>query len=249
MDIINKNLEPQEEDSRKQTFFEYLSANENVTSKRLAMHVTGLMTGGVETTTTTCLWLLYELARNPKVQEKLHEELVSVLGSNGEVSKTNIQRLSYLKATFKESGRINPAGGFLIARVFDKDLDVLGYHIPAGVNIIIHEHLLSVDERYYGEDAKQFVPERWLRDGAGKKNTDLNAFTSLPFGFGVRMCLGRRLVEAMIYTLVSKLVLNFRLEYTGKTPVNKIFAGLAMKPGVPVLLKFVPRKNNKNHNH
>jgi cytochrome P450 len=103
---------------------------------------------------------------------------------------------------------------------------------------------MSVDERYYGKDAKQFVPERWLRDEGGKKK-DLNAHASLPFGHGVRMCLGRRLAEVMIYTLVSKLVLNFRLEYAGKTPVNKTLSGLLMKPDAPVLLKFVPRKNDQ----
>ena len=53
---------------------------------------------------------------------------------------------------------------YVVVRIFDRDLDVLGYHIPSGVNIIMHEHMMSLDMRYYGEDAKEFVPERWLRD-------------------------------------------------------------------------------------
>ena len=244
MDIINKELakkQEQQSDSKTETFFEYLSANEKVTPKRMALYLTGLMAAGIDTTSTTCLWLLYELSRHPEVQEKVYQEMVSVLGPDGEVSKTNIQRLSFIKATLKESGRMNPAGAFVVARVFDKDLDVLGYRIPAGVYVLLHEHLLSVDQRYYGEDAKQFVPERWLRDQMGKKN-DLNPFTSLPFGYGVRMCLGRRLAESMIYTLVSKLLLSFRLEYAGDTAVNKDIKDGLMKPDRPVLVKFIPRK-------
>ena len=243
MNIIKKKLQVQQEDNRRETFFEYLSANENVTPETMAFYLTGLMAAGVDTTSTTCLWLLYELARHPSVQEKLYEELVSVFGRDGEVTRTNIQRLSYIKAILKESGRINPAAGFIIARVFDKDLNVLGYNVPAGVNIFIHEHLLSVDERYYGKNAKEFLPERWLRDENGKKS-DLNAFTSLPFGFGVRMCLGRRLAEALIYTLITKLVLNFHLEYVGEKATNKVVMGGAlMKPDQPVFFKFIPRTN------
>jgi cytochrome P450 len=248
VDIINKQLKLQREDCKAQTFFEYLSAKENITPKSMALYLTGLMAAGIETTSTTSFWLLYELARHPSVQEKLYEELVSVFGRDGEVTRTNIQRLSYIKAILKESGRINPAAGFIIARVFDKDLNVLGYNVPAGVNIFIHEHLLSVDERYYGKNAKEFVPERWLRDENGKKS-DLNAFTSLPFGFGVRMCLGRRLAEALIYTLITKLVLNFHLEYVGEKAANKVVMGGAlMKPDQPVFFKFIPRTNEAvNH--
>ena len=203
MDIINKKLELQQENSKQQTVFEYLCGNEKFTSKFLAMHLTNLMAGGFDTTSTTCLWLLYELARHPRAQEKLHEELLSILGSNGEVSKTNIQRLTYLKAILKESGRLNPAAAFIIARVFGKDLDVHGYNIPAGVQIFIHEHLLSVDERYYGKDAKQFMPERWLRDGSRRKN-DLNVFTSLPFGYGVRFNVSRSEISRSIDLHVGK---------------------------------------------
>ena len=101
-----------------------------------------------------------------------------------------------------------PVAGYVVFRVFDRDLDVLGYDIPSGVNIIMHEHMMSLDKRYYGEDAKEFVPERWLRDELGKRQ-ELNTFVSLPFGYGVRMCIGRRIAVSMIYTLISKILLSY----------------------------------------
>jgi cytochrome P450 len=244
MNIINKNLEQRKEHSGKETFFEYLSDNENVSSDTMAMYLSALMTAGIDTTSTTSIWILYELARNPTMQEKLYEELVSVLGPDGEVTRANIQRLPYINAIVKESGRMYPVAAYVVARIFDKDLTLLGYNVPCGVHIFVHQYLLSVDERYYGKDAKEFVPERWLRDETGRTN-DLNAFTSVPFGHGVRMCLGRRLAKAMIHTLISKIVLNYRLEYAGKSPVSKIYSGGLMKPDAPVLLKFIPRKNGQ----
>jgi cytochrome P450 len=134
-----------------------------------------------------------------------------------------------------------PVAGYILARVFDKDLDVLGYHIPSGVNIIMHEHLVSLDERYHGSDAKKFVPERWLRDETGRMK-EVNSFTSLPFGYGVRSCLGRRMAEVIMYTLVSKIVLSYRLESGRESRVNPGLRAALMKPNRAVSLKFIPRE-------
>jgi len=50
------------------------------------------------------------LARNPKVQENLHQELYSILGKDGNVTSGNLAKLSYLKACVKESARqVNPS--------------------------------------------------------------------------------------------------------------------------------------------
>ena len=43
------------------------------------------------------------------------------------------------------------------------------------------------DEAYF-TDAHKFVPERWQRHLADKPHP----FSSLPFGYGVRSCLGER---------------------------------------------------------
>ena len=61
-----------------------------------------------------------------------------------------------------------PVEGYIVARVFRKDLEVFGYNIPAGANVVLYEHLLSLNQRYYGKDATQFV-EQWLRDETGEK--------------------------------------------------------------------------------
>ncbi|CAB4032946.1 cytochrome P450 27C1-like [Paramuricea clavata] len=242
MEIINKILATKRERdcSNKQSLFEYLVSNGRDTPKTMAA-IIGLMAAGIDTTSTTCLWLLYTLSQHPDIQEKLYQQLVSAIGPDGEVLASNIP--PFLKAALKESQRMYPVGGYVVARVFDKDVDVLGYHIPTGVNILMHEHLASLDGRYYGEDAKKFVPERWLRDETRKRH-EVNSFTSLPFGFGVRMCLGRRMAESLIYTLVAKILIRYRLQYAEgfENGVNRSLVGILMKPDRPVLLKFITRE-------
>ena len=51
------------------------------------------------------LWLLYDLARNPKVQEKVYEEVLSLIGPHGDFTPENFAKLEYIKACVKESMR------------------------------------------------------------------------------------------------------------------------------------------------
>ncbi|XP_028399836.1 cytochrome P450 27C1-like [Dendronephthya gigantea] len=243
MDIIDevfatKQQEREKEFSNNQSVFEYLVENGMNTPKSLAA-MAGLLAAGVDTTSITSLWLLYELSRNPDFQDKVYQEIASAVGPNAEVSANNVPSL--LKAALKESQRMYPVAGYIVPRVFPKDLEVLGYNIPAGVNVFLHEYLLSLDERYYGQDAKQFVPERWLRDETGEKK-EFHPFTTLPFGYGVRMCVGRRMAVSTIYTLVSKILLRYRLEYAGETEANPTVHAGIMKPDGVVLMKFIPRE-------
>ena len=56
-------------------------------------------------TSCSVLWLMYELARNDKVQERLHDEVSNVLGKERDVTPETIKELRYMKACLKESLR------------------------------------------------------------------------------------------------------------------------------------------------
>lgn len=51
------------------------------------------------------MWLLYDLARNPGVQEKLYEEVISLVGPHGDYTPDSFAKLVYVKACLKESMR------------------------------------------------------------------------------------------------------------------------------------------------
>lgn len=51
------------------------------------------------------LWLLYDMARNPRAQEELYKEVVEVVGKDGYVTAADLTRIPYLKACTKESMR------------------------------------------------------------------------------------------------------------------------------------------------
>ena len=61
------------------------------------------------------------------------------------------------------------------------------------------EHIHNVQRLPSCLNPDQFIPERWLRNEV----RDFSPFASLPFGFGTRSCVGRRIAESMIYLTVA----------------------------------------------
>lgn len=84
-------------------------------------------------TANSVLWLLYNLGRNPHVQDKLYQEVLSVVGQDEDVTSQSLAKLSYLKACVKESMRLNPIVAAL-GRILDQDIVLSGYNVPAQVS-------------------------------------------------------------------------------------------------------------------
>ncbi|XP_023942758.2 cytochrome P450 CYP12A2 [Bicyclus anynana] len=165
-----------------------------------------LLVAGVDTSASTTLALMYLLAANPDKQNKLREEIA-----------LNEEKNPYLKACIKEALRLYPVVGGNF-RQTTKEHDVLGYRIPKNMNIIIGNQSLCLMEEQFPKP-KEFIPERWIVD----KNDPLyygnaHPFSYTPFGFGVRSCIGRRIAELEIETIISKMVKNFKLDWIGPPP-------------------------------
>jgi cholestanetriol 26-monooxygenase len=60
---------------------------------------------------------------------------------------------------------------------------------------------ITTSERFF-KNPLVFNPRRWLKNDENYENMHPYAF--LPFGFGTRMCIGRRLVEQEIYVYLAK---------------------------------------------
>ena len=67
--------------------------------------MTDLLIGGVDTTSTTLYYLLYELGVNPGIQEKLYQEISQVLKPDEEITGEKLSQLKYLKCVVKENFR------------------------------------------------------------------------------------------------------------------------------------------------
>ena len=221
----------------------YLVLASDLTHEDLLATYVDVYFAGVDTTATSVLWCLYELAKNPDKQLNLYQEISSVLKPGELVTNATLSKLPYLKACIKEVLRLYSI--FFLARVTEQDLLLSGYKIPSGTHIMILNHAMSLSEQYF-EDPLSFTPERWLRESKNPSESgrNINAFASLPFGFGTRMCIGRRVTELEQYLLLTRLIQNYQLlDATGET-VEKTTHGLVIIPDRPVRVQFLKRKES-----
>ncbi|KAJ9596905.1 hypothetical protein L9F63_012070 [Diploptera punctata] len=172
-----------------------------------------MMVAGVDTTSYSAISALFHLAKNPVKQQTSFEEIKNYLPNKEQPITSEVgllNELKYLKACIKESMRIIPTV-FGNHRKLVKDMELGGYQIPKGTDILIPSQYLSNEERYL-QYADKFIPERWIKDGP-YSNTKVHPFVMLSFGFGPRMCIGRRFAELEIHTLVAKVIRNFKISY------------------------------------
>jgi cytochrome P450 len=142
---------------------------------------------GHETTATALAWALERLVRHPHVLDRLRASL-----RDGETD--------YLDAVIKETLRVRPVIAD-VARRLTAPLEVGGYTLPAGTLVVALITALHAREDLYPDPAA-FRPERFLDgDAAG-------AYTWIPFGGGVRRCLGAAFAQEEMRIVLREVVLR-----------------------------------------
>jgi cytochrome P450 len=143
-----------------------------------------LLVAGHETTATALAWAVERLIRHPDKLARLREEVEA-----GEEA--------YLTATIQETLRLRPVIVIVIRRLTEA-IRLGGYELPAGVNVVPSIHLVHRDPAIYPEpDA--FRPERFLETPPG-------TYTWIPFGGGVRRCLGASFAQQEMAIVLRELV-------------------------------------------
>jgi cytochrome P450 len=123
-----------------------------------------LLVAGHETTATAVSWAMERLLRHP---DKLAR------AATGDED--------YLDAVVKETLRLRPVLP-IVARKLVEPMEIGGYELPAGTTAAPCIHLVHRRPDIY-PDPRAFRPERFLEQPAG-------TYTWIPFGGGVRRCLG-----------------------------------------------------------
>jgi cytochrome P450 len=148
-----------------------------------------LLVAGHETTATSLAWAIERLLRHPGALERLTDEVAA-----GEEA--------YLDAVVKETLRLRPVLPIVVRRL-TAPFAIGGYDVPAGVALAPCIHLIHRREDVYPEP-RRFRPERFLEQPAG-------TYTWIPFGGGVRRCLGASFALFEMKVVLEQLVSRVRL--------------------------------------
>uniref|UniRef100_A0A8C7ZPA8 Cholesterol side-chain cleavage enzyme, mitochondrial n=1 Tax=Oryzias sinensis TaxID=183150 RepID=A0A8C7ZPA8_9TELE len=196
--------------------------------------ITELMAGGVDTTSITLLWTLYELARHPSLQEELRLEVAAARAASQGDMMEMLKRVPLIKGAIKETLRLHPVAVSL-QRYITEDIVIQNYHIPAGTLVQLGLYAMGRDPKVFFRP-EQYQPSRWLR-------TETHYFRSLGFGFGPRQCLGRRIAETEMQIFLIHMLENFRVEKQRHIEVQSTFE-LILLPDKPIILTLKPLQAN-----
>ncbi|KAL1487303.1 hypothetical protein MTO96_008087 [Rhipicephalus appendiculatus] len=226
------------ETGRERTVLEKFLSMPGVDIKDVFAMILDMFLAGIDTTAYSTTFILYYLAMNRRCQEKLALELGSLLPTkDSKLTAEQLQEAVYLKACIKESLRLSPIA-IGVGRVLPEDIVLSGFNIPAGTVLIMHNQVACRQESNYPE-ADVYRPERWLKERT--EGTRAHPFTLLPFGYGPRMCIGKRFAETVMCLLVARVVRNFVLEY--KHEDLDCFTRLINVPDKPLKMTFVDRNS------
>jgi cytochrome P450 len=155
-----------------------------MSDRELRDELVTLLVAGHETTATALAWAVERLARHPEKLDRLAAEVAA-----GEDA--------YLKAVVLETLRLRPVIS-IVNRTLKEPFEVGGYRLPAGVKVAPCIYLVHRRADVYPEP-ERFLPERFLEQPPG-------TYTWIPFGGGVRRCLGGAFAQFEMEVVLRALV-------------------------------------------
>jgi cytochrome P450 len=183
-----------------------------MTDRQLRDEVMTFLLAGHETTALALSWTWHLLGQHAEVEEKLHAEIGQVLGTRP-AEFSDLAALGYAERVIKESMRLFPPA-WSLARTVISDIELGGYVIPAGANVVMSQWLMHRDERYF-PNPERFDPDRWTGTEAQK----LPRFAYFPFGGGARQCIGATFAMMEAVLLLVTIGQRFRLRPVPGHPV------------------------------
>ncbi|XP_055027258.2 steroid 17-alpha-hydroxylase/17,20 lyase [Misgurnus anguillicaudatus] len=201
----------------------------SLTEDHILMTVGDIFGAGVETTTTVLKWSIAYLVHNPQVQKKIQEELDAKIGKDRHPQLCDRGNLPYLEATIREVLRIRPVSPLLIPHVALQDSSVGEYTVQKGTRVIINLWSIHHDEKEW-KNPELFDPERFLNEqGDGLR---CPSASYLPFGAGVRVCLGEALAKMELFLFLAWILQRFSLEMPTSQPLPDLQGkfGVVLQP-------------------
>jgi cytochrome P450 len=194
-----------------------------------------LLLGGHETLTSALTSFCLLLAQNPDVMASLRAEQQQFPATEP-LTLEQLKQMTYLEQVLREVLRLIPPVIGLFRKVINA-CEFGGYEIPKGWTVACGINQTHHDSQLYPEP-ERFDPDRFSSERVAKP------FSYVPFGGGLRECLGKEFARLEMKLFAAKIVREFEWELLPDQDLNLI-ALPAQHPGDGLRVKFRRTTMNK----
>ncbi len=182
--------------------------------KEIRDQVVTLLIAGHETTATTLAWTLFEIAKSPSTKKRMEASC----------------DVAFFDSVIKEGMRLWPVIP-VVARKLDSVFSFGEWTFEKGVHLVPCVYLAHRRSSAF-KNPTQFLPDRFL-------TLDPSPFEYLPFGGGVRRCLGMGMAMEEMNAVLRQLFQHYQIEFSGMEKVRPARRSVAIIPSGPFRLKLL----------
>ncbi|KAL5217919.1 hypothetical protein ABZP36_018603 [Zizania latifolia] len=224
------------------------SADADVYIRDMAMN---LLVAGRDTTSSALSWFFYLLSTNPRVEQKLLEELAPIASRKQQEARlfpgngngvmvtfdaSEVRNLLYLHAALCESLRLYPPVPLEHKAAAAGDVLPSGHEVMAGDKVLVFYYSMGRMKRVWGKDCREFRPERWITEDGKLRYVPSNKFVA--FNSGPRTCLGKEMALVQMKVTAAAMAWNFAVDVVpGHVVEPRLSVILHMKNGLLVRVK------------
>jgi cytochrome P450 len=193
-----------------------------MTDDQLRDEMLTLLVAGHETTATALAWTVHHLLEHPQWHDRIRAEV-------REVGTRDLDKLVLLDAAIKETLRLTPILP-MVGRVLAKPATIGGIALPRGAVALACIYLVHRRADLW-PDPLRFDPNRFV----GKK---ADPTTYVPFGGGVRRCLGMAFASYEMKIVLATILARVDLANAPGKRIKLVRRGITFAPsgGMPVML-------------
>lgn len=167
------------------------------------------VTAASETVSAGLQSFVYHLLRQPDGWQRIRDEIEAARKDGrceGEIiSYEDAVALPYLQAAVKEGLRVFSPAPMGFPRVASKGGVTIGdTTFPEGVTLSINTWVIHHSKEFWGPDAREFKPERWLQDDIASKEKYF-----IPWGAGYTSCPGQTIAKMQLFKIAASIVRDY----------------------------------------
>jgi cytochrome P450 len=202
----------------------------SMTDDEVMKNLITFITAGHETTSVALTWTLWLLGKDQATQQRLFDEVMKVAG-DGAIGPAEIDQLSFCRQVLQEAMRLFPPAP-AISRFAKTATTVGGTPIGRGARVHIPIYALHRNTRLW-RNPNAFDPDRF----APELTKTYSRYAFMPFGGGLRICIGASFAMIEATAILATLARKFRFHAVpGYKPKPIARVTLRPKGGMPLLI-------------